>query len=213
MHSSTSPACQPAFKRRTRAPFSEPDRRPAGIDIAWPLPAMIRLMEPAPQRPIADGNALLRVQVVRQQRHRPARGLVAATARVTCQHRSQPPRREPTALPRPATPRPIHECGRIPPCAILPQPAVHTGAVDMAAAGSLGHRLPLGNQQQRLHSAIHTRLTGSLQSCGKPPAIHTAQSHPKAPIVSVHASERHTQPWCCKTYGYLLSGQHQGLLV
>src|SRR3954468_19213688 len=119
-------------------------RRPAGIDIAWPLPAMIRLMEPAPQRPTADGNALLRVQVVRQQRHRPARGLVAATARVTCQHRSQPPRREPTALPRTATPRPIHECVRIPPCAILPQPAVHTGAVDMAAAGSLGHRLTLG---------------------------------------------------------------------
>ena len=72
---------------------------------------------------------------------------------------------------------------------MLPQPAVHTGAVDMAAAGGLGHSLPLGDQQQCLYSAIHTRLTGSLQGCGKPLAIRAAESHPMAPIMSSHAPE------------------------
>ena len=60
----------------------------------------------------------------------------------------------------------------------------------MAAAGGLGHSLPLGDQQQRLYSAIHTRLTGSLQGCGKPLAIRAAESHPMAPIMSSHAPER-----------------------
>ena len=46
----------------------------------------------------------------------------------------------------------------------------------MAAAGGLGHTLPLGNQQQRLYSAIHTRLTGSLQGCSKPLAIRTVDT-------------------------------------
>src|SRR5918997_2387918 len=109
--------------------------RSSGINVARPLPAIVRLVEAAPQRPGADGNALMRSQVVRQQRHRPARGPAATTARVTSQHRRQPPQREPAALPRPTTPRPIDERGHIPPCTILPQPAVHTGAVDVAAAG------------------------------------------------------------------------------
>ena len=60
----------------------------------------------------------------------------------------------------------------------------------MAAAGGLGHTLPLGNQQQRLYSAIQTRLTGSLQGCSKPLAIRTAEAHPMAPIMSSHAPER-----------------------
>src|SRR5215212_7803728 len=163
--------------------------RSPGIDIARPLPAIVRLMEPAPQRPGADGNALTRGQVVRQQRYRRARGLVATTARVTGQRRRQPPRREPATLPRPTTSRPICERGRLPPCAILPQPAVHAGAVDMAAAGSLGHGLPLGDQQQCLYSAIHTRLTGSLQGCSESLAICTAEPHPAAPIMSLHAPQ------------------------
>ena len=75
----------------------------------------------------------------------------------------------------------------------------------MAAAGSLGHSLPLGNQQQRLHSAIHPRLTGILQGRGKPPAIRTAEPHSMASGMFSHAPKGHTQPWRCKTYGYLLS--------
>src|SRR3712207_2697111 len=63
------------------------------IDIAWSLPAIARLVQPTPQGPRADGDAL-RGQVVRQQRHRPARGLVAAAARVAGQGRRQPPPRE-----------------------------------------------------------------------------------------------------------------------
>ena len=67
---------------------------------------------------------------------------------------------------------------------------MHTGAVDMAAAGGLGHSLPLGNQQQRLYSAIHTRLTGSRQGCGKSLAIRTAEPHPMASGMFSHAPER-----------------------
>ena len=60
----------------------------------------------------------------------------------------------------------------------------------MAAAGGLGHTLPLGNQQQRPYSAIHTRLTGSLQSCGEPLAIRTTELHPMASGMFSHAPER-----------------------
>jgi hypothetical protein len=59
----------------------------------------------------------------------------------------------------------------------------------MAAAGSLGHSLPLSNQQQRLYSAIHTRLTGSLQGRGEPLAIRTAELHPMASGMFSHAPE------------------------
>ena len=59
----------------------------------------------------------------------------------------------------------------------------------MAAAGGLGHSLPLGDQQQCLYSAIHTRLTGSLQGCGEPLAICTAEPHPAGPIMSLHAPQ------------------------
>ena len=101
-----------------------------------------------------------------------------------------PSRREPTTLPRPTTPRPIREHGCVPPCAILRQPAVHTGAVDKAAASGLGHSLPLGNQQQCLHSAIHSRLTGSLQGRGEPLTISTAEPDPMALGRFPHAPER-----------------------
>ena len=60
----------------------------------------------------------------------------------------------------------------------------------MAAAGGLGHTLPRRNQQQRLYSAIHTRLTGTLQGRGKPLAIRTAESHPMISGMLSHAPER-----------------------
>jgi len=60
----------------------------------------------------------------------------------------------------------------------------------MAAAGGLGHGLPLGNQQQRLEPAVHTRLADSLQGCGEPLAIRTAEPHPMPPIRSSHDPER-----------------------
>ena len=75
----------------------------------------------------------------------------------------------------------------------------------MAAAGGLGHGVPLGNQQQRLDPAIHTRLTGGLERRRQPLAIRTAESHPMAPIRSSHAPEREYPAMACKTYGYLLS--------
>ena len=59
----------------------------------------------------------------------------------------------------------------------------------MAAAGGLGHSLPLDNQQQCLYAAIHTRLTGRLQGCGEPLAICTAEPHPAGPVMSLHAPE------------------------
>ena len=59
----------------------------------------------------------------------------------------------------------------------------------MAAAGSLGHSLPLGDQQQRLYPAIHTRLTGSLQGRGEPLAIRTAEAHPMASGMFSHSPE------------------------
>jgi hypothetical protein len=72
---------------------------------------------------------------------------------------------------------------------MLLQPAMHTGAVDMTAAGGLGHSLPLGDQQQRLYSAKHTRLTGGLQGCDEPLAIRTAEPHPRASGMFSHAPE------------------------
>ena len=165
-------------------------RRSPSIDVTRPLPAIARFVKAAPQRPGADGNVLLRCQVVRQQWHRPTRGQIAAAARVPGQHCSQSSRREPTALPWPTTPWSIHELGCIPPYAVLRQPAVHAGAVDTAAAGSLGHTLPLSDQQQRLYPAIHTRLTGCLQGRGEPLAIRTAEPYPMASGRFSHAPER-----------------------
>ena len=60
----------------------------------------------------------------------------------------------------------------------------------MAAAGGLGHSLPLSDQQQRLYSAIHARLTGSLQGRGQPLAIRTAEPHLMASGMFSHAPER-----------------------
>src|SRR3978361_1808907 len=82
------------------------------------------------------------------------------------------------------------EADCIPPYAIFRQPAMHAGAVDTAAAGSLGHTLPLSDQQQRLYPAIHTRLAGCLQGRGEPPAIRTAEPYPMASGRFSHAPER-----------------------
>src|ERR687886_412976 len=59
--------------------------RTLSIDVAWSLPAIPRLVQPAPQGARAERDAVVRGQVVRQQRHRPACSLVAAVARVTRQ--------------------------------------------------------------------------------------------------------------------------------
>src|SRR3954467_15667935 len=92
-HSSTSPACQPARRRRIIAPFSGPDVLlflgqmccSRGIDIAGPLPAVVHLMQAAAQCPGADRDTMALLQIMPEQWHRPTRGLIAAAARVACE--------------------------------------------------------------------------------------------------------------------------------
>ena len=72
---------------------------------------------------------------------------------------------------------------------VLGQPAVHAGAVDAAAAGRLGHGMPLGHQQQRLEAAIHTGLTGASKRCGKPLAIRLVEPRLGRVIMSLHAPQ------------------------
>jgi hypothetical protein len=158
------------------------------IDVARALPAIACLVQPAPQGPRADREAL-RGQIVRQQRHRPACGLVAAAARVTRQGRRQPQRRERQVTTGAPAARPVAERGGVVFGPVLRQPPVHAGAVDPAAAGRLGHGMPLGHQQQRLEAAINTGLTGASKRCGKLPAIRLVKPCPGRVIMSLHAPQ------------------------
>src|SRR5829696_349393 len=58
---------------------------PPGVDVARPLPAVIRLMQAPAQRSGADGDAVTSLQILPEQWHRPTRGLIAAAARVVRQ--------------------------------------------------------------------------------------------------------------------------------
>jgi hypothetical protein len=176
-----------------------------GIDIAGPLPAIARLVQPTPQCPRADRDAL-RGQVVRQQRHRPACGLVAAAARVARQGRRQPPRRQRAMKARTPAARPVAERRGLMLCPVLGQPPVDAGAVDPAAAGRLGHGMPLGYQQQGFKTAIHPCFTGGCKCCGQPLAIRLIKPRARRWIMSLHAPREHPQLSRCKTYGDLLSG-------
>ena len=82
--------------------------------------------------------------------------------------------------------RPVAERGDLMLGPILDEPPVHAGAVDAAAAGRLGHGMPLGHQQQRLEPAIHTGLTGASKRCGKPLAIRPAEPRLGRVIMSLH---------------------------
>ena len=73
---------------------------------------------------------------------------------------------------------------------VLGQPAVDAGAVDPAAAGRLGHGMPLGHQQQGLEAAIHTGLTGASKRGGQPLAIRLVEPRPGRVIMSLHAPQR-----------------------
>src|SRR5215207_8462201 len=115
--------------------------RALDIDVAGPLPAITRLVQPPSQRPRTDGDTL-RSQVVRQQRHRPARGLVAAAARIACQGGRQPPWCEWAMEARTPAARPVEERGGLMLSLVLHQPSVDAGAVDPAAAGRLGDGMP-----------------------------------------------------------------------
>src|SRR5215213_7253187 len=120
--------------------------RALDIDVARALPAIARLMQPTPQGPGADGEAL-GGQVVRQQRHRPACGLVAAAARIAGQGGGQPPRREGVVKARTPAARPVDQGRGLMLSLVLHQPSVDAGAIDPAAAGRLGDGMPLGRQQ------------------------------------------------------------------
>src|SRR5215218_2654473 len=160
--------------------------RALDIDVARPLPAITRLVQPAPQGPRADRDAL-RSQGVRQERHRPARGLVAAAARIAGQGGRQPPWCERAMEARTPAARPVEERGGLMLSLVLHQPSVDAGAVDPAAAGRLGDGMPLGHQQQRLEAAIHTGLTGASQRGGKPLAIRLVEPRLGREIMSLHA--------------------------
>ena len=85
--------------------------------------------------------------------------------------------------------RPVAEGAGLMPGSVLRQSAVDAGAIDPAAAGRLGHRMPLGHQQQRLEAAIHTGLTGASKRCGKPLAIRLVEPRPGRVIMSLHVSQ------------------------
>src|SRR3954465_13602059 len=108
--------------------------RALDIDVAGPLPAIARLVQPTPQGAGADREAL-RGQVVRQQRHRPARGLVAAAARVAGQGCRQPLWWERGMEARTPAAWPVDQGRGLMLGPVLDEPAVHAGAVDAAAAG------------------------------------------------------------------------------
>jgi hypothetical protein len=163
-------------------------RRARDIDVARALPAIARLVQPTPQGPGADREAL-GGQVVRQQRHRPACGLVAAAARVAGQGGGQPPRREGVVKARTPAARPVDQGRGLMLSLVLHQPSVDAGAVDPAAAGRLGDGMPLGHQQQRFEAAIHAGLTGASQRGGQPRAIRLVEPRPGRVIMSLHAPQ------------------------
>jgi len=146
-------------------------------------------VQPTPQRLRADREAF-RGQVVRQQRHRPARGLVAAAARVARQGRRQPLRREPRLTAGTSAARPVDQGRGLMLGPVLHQPAMHTGAVDPAAAGRFGDGMPLGHQQQRLEAAIHTGLAGASQRGSKPRAIRLIEPRLGRVIMVLHAPQQ-----------------------
>ena len=124
---------------------------------------------------------------MRQQRHRPARGLVAAAAGVAAR----------AAASRCGVSLGLHgadarcaagqERGGLMLGPVLDEPAVHAGAVDPAAAGRLGDGMPLGHQQQRLEAAIHPGLTGASKRGGEPLAIRLVEPRLGRVIMVLHA--------------------------
>src|SRR5918993_2348601 len=85
--------------------------------------------------------------------------------------------------------RPVAEGAGLMPGSVLDQPSVDAGAIDPAAAGRLGHRMPLGHQQQRLEAAIYTGLTGASKRCGQSLAICLVKPCPGRWIMSLHAPQ------------------------
>ena len=73
---------------------------------------------------------------------------------------------------------------------VLDEPAVHTGAVDPAAAGCLGHGMPLGHQQQRLEAAIHAGLAGASKRGSEPLAIRLVEPRLGRVIMVLHALQQ-----------------------
>ena len=76
---------------------------------------------------------------------------------------------------------------------VLYEPAVHTGAVDAAAAGRLGDGMPLGHQQQRLEAAIHPGLAGASKRGGQPLAIRLVEPRLGRVIMVLHAPSGNTR--------------------
>ena len=60
-------------------------RCPSNIDVARPLPTIVRRVQTAAQRAGADCDAVALLQILPEQWHCPTRGLIAATARVVRQ--------------------------------------------------------------------------------------------------------------------------------
>src|SRR5918911_414713 len=160
--------------------------RTLSIDVAWSLPAIPRLVQPA-QGARAERDAVVRGQVVRQQRHRPACSLVAAVAGVTRQPRGKAARCEPALPPRSAAARPVGECAGITPGEVARQPAAHAGAIDAAEACGLGQAAPLGHPPQRLEPAIDTRVTGELERRGQTLAVRARKPPFLGSVMDSHA--------------------------
>src|SRR6185436_7890818 len=99
---------------------------PPGIDVAGPLPAVVRRMQTAAQRAGADCNAVALLQILPEQWHRPTRGLIAATARVARQGCRQAAWGEPRRRVRSAAARPVRQDGGIMGRQVASDPSANT---------------------------------------------------------------------------------------
>src|SRR4029079_19454967 len=133
---------------------------PSGIDVAGPLPAVVRRVQTAAQRAGADCDAVALLQILLEQWHRPTRGLIAATARVTCQGYRQEAWSEPRRRVRSAAPRSIRQGGGMMGRQVAFDPPATTERRDEHAPGGFTDRLSFSYQQHCRGSAIQARLAG-----------------------------------------------------
>src|SRR4051794_9556439 len=127
---------------------------PPGVDVAGPLPAIVRLMEAAAQRAGADRDTMALLQIMPEQWHRPTRGLIAAAARVGCEGCRQATWGKLRGRVRSSAARSVHQSGGIMGRQVAFGPPANTEPRGAYAPGRLTDRLSLSHQQHRLDPAI-----------------------------------------------------------
>jgi len=146
-------------------------------------------MQAAAQRSGADRDAVAPVQVLPEQRHRPARRLVAAAARVACQGRRQEAWGEPRGRGRSAAAWPVRQGGGIMGRQVAFDPPANTEPRGAHAPGRLADRLSFGDQQHRPDPAIQPCLADHRQRTLEAAPIGRRKPLHRRPCMSAHASQ------------------------